>query len=132
MNRKSYLAAYRAPNVSRFLTRFEQTRRNGLEQREDKRLGLLKEKAETSSISDLTSHPQPPTRKVHKISGFETTPAANQYWAIAFPTTPSGITQTCTRRFAITEDGVLRGDSHLASGAPTDHTTVLGVLPLGN
>jgi prepilin-type N-terminal cleavage/methylation domain-containing protein len=63
---------------------------------------------------------------------FEATPAPNQYWAIAFPNTPSGITQTGTRRFAITEDGVLRGDSDLPSGAPTDHTTVLGIPPLGN
>ena len=68
MNRKSYLAAYRAPNVSRFLTQFEQTRRNGVEQREDKRLGLLKKDTENSSADDLCSHPQQPTRKVHKIS----------------------------------------------------------------
>ena len=63
---------------------------------------------------------------------FEATPAPNQYWAIAFPITPSGITQTGTRRFAITEEGILRGDSDLPSGAPTDHTTVLGIPPLGN
>jgi type IV pilus assembly protein PilA len=63
---------------------------------------------------------------------FETTPAANQYWATAFPATSSGIAQTGTRRFAITEDGVLRGDTDLASGAPTDHATVLGIPPLGN
>jgi hypothetical protein len=62
----------------------------------------------------------------------ETTPAPNQYWAIAFPITPSGITQTGTRRFAITEDGILRGDSDLSSGAPTDHASVLGIPPLGN
>ena len=63
---------------------------------------------------------------------FEATPAAKQYWAIAFPSTPSGITQTGTRRFAITEDGVLRGDTDLPSGAPTDHTSVLGIPSLGN
>src|SRR5262252_2133674 len=33
-----------------------------------------------------------------------------QYWASAFPVTTSGISQTGTRRFAIAEDGVLRGD----------------------
>jgi type IV pilus assembly protein PilA len=63
---------------------------------------------------------------------FQATPAAKQYWATALPSTPSAIAQTGTRRFAITEDGVLRGDSDLPSGAPTDHTTVLGIPPLGN
>ena len=63
---------------------------------------------------------------------FEATTAAKQYWATAFPKTPSGIPQTGTRRFAITEDGVLRGDTDLPSGAPTDHTSVLGIPPVGN
>ena len=63
---------------------------------------------------------------------FEATPGAKQYWASAFPITPSGMTQTGIRRFAITEDGVLRGDSDLSSGAPTDHASALGIPPLGN
>ena len=63
---------------------------------------------------------------------FEATPEPNQYWAFAFPSTPTGMTQTGTRRFAITEDGVLRGDVDLSSGAPTDHASVLAMPPMGN
>lgn len=63
---------------------------------------------------------------------FEATPQANQYWAFAFPSTPTGMDQTGTRRFAITEDGVLRGDANLSSGAPTDHASVLLMPPMGN
>jgi len=63
---------------------------------------------------------------------FEATPEPNQYWAFAFPSTPTGMAQTGTRRFAITEDGVLRGDVDLSSGAPTDHASVLAMPPMGN
>src|SRR5213078_3884363 len=44
---------------------------------------------------------------------FVATPVASdppQYWASAVPTSTSGVGQTGTRRFAISEDGVLRGD----------------------
>ena len=63
---------------------------------------------------------------------FEATPEPNQYWAFAFPSTPTGMAQTGTRRFAITEDGVMRGDVDLSSGAPTDHASVLAMTPMGN
>lgn len=63
---------------------------------------------------------------------FEATPGPRQYWATAFPITPDGLTQTGTRRFAITEDGVLRGDSDLSTRLPTDHTAILEIPPLGN
>jgi prepilin-type N-terminal cleavage/methylation domain-containing protein len=63
---------------------------------------------------------------------FEVTPEANQYWASAFPVTSSGIGQTGTRRFAITEDSVLRGDVDLSSGAPTDHASALLLPAVGN
>lgn len=53
-----------------------------------------------------------------------------QYWAYAIPTTTSGITQTGTRRFAISEDGVLRGDATLS--APADEAEVRGMPPIGN
>lgn len=53
-----------------------------------------------------------------------------QYWAYALPTTTSGVTQTGTRRFAISEDGVLRADSTLS--APADVTEVRNMSPAGN
>ncbi len=56
------------------------------------------------------------------------TPA--QYWGYAIPTTTSGIGQTGTRRFAISEDGVLRGDSTLS--APGNAVQVKAISPLGN
>jgi type IV pilus assembly protein PilA len=64
---------------------------------------------------------------------FVATPVASnppQYWAYAVPTTTSGLSQTGTRRFAISEDGVLRGDSTLT--APADEAEVRSMPPMGN
>lgn len=63
---------------------------------------------------------------------FEATPGPRQYWATAFPITPSGIVKTGTRRFAITEDGVIRGDSDLSSGPPANHASAVGIPALAN
>ena len=52
-----------------------------------------------------------------------------QYWGYAVPTMTSGIGQTGTRRFAISEDGVLRGDTTLT--APADVAAVRAMSPLG-
>lgn len=52
-----------------------------------------------------------------------------QFHATAVPTSTSGITQTGTRRFALTEDGVLRGDRTLT--LPATHAVVEGMQPLG-
>jgi len=56
------------------------------------------------------------------------TPA--QFWGFALPATTSGIGQTGTRRFAISEDGVLRGDTSLT--APGDEAAVQAMSALGN
>ena len=56
------------------------------------------------------------------------TPA--QYWAFALPATTSGVGATGTRRFAISEDGVLRGDTTLT--APADEAAVQAMPALGN
>lgn len=67
--------------------------------------------------------------------GFAATPVgtpAEQFWGYAFPTSPSGIGQTGTRRFGISEDGVMRGDTDLASGAPADEAAVKAMTVLGN
>ncbi len=64
---------------------------------------------------------------------FVVTPIAGppgQYWAYAMPTITSGIGQTGTRRFAIAEDAVLRGDTTLT--APADSVAVKAMSPLGN
>jgi len=53
-----------------------------------------------------------------------------QYWAYAVPVTTSGMGQTGTRRFGITEDGVLRSDTTLS--APADEAAVKAMNPLGN
>ncbi len=52
-----------------------------------------------------------------------------QYWGYAVPTITSGIGQTGTRRFTISEDGVLRGDTTLTP--PADATAVRAMSPLG-
>ncbi len=54
-----------------------------------------------------------------------------QFWAYGYPVTTSGIAQTGTRRFAITEDGVLRADQDL-SGPPADEAAVLAMPASGN
>ena len=56
------------------------------------------------------------------------TPA--QYWAFALPATIGGGGATGTRRFAISEDGVLRGDTTLT--APADEAAVQAITPVGN
>jgi prepilin-type N-terminal cleavage/methylation domain-containing protein len=52
-----------------------------------------------------------------------------QFYTTAVPTSTSGISQTGTRRFAMTEDGVLRGDSTLT--VPANHAAVEAMQPLG-
>src|SRR6184192_1063554 len=44
------------------------------------------------------------------------------FWAYALPANTSGVGQTGTRRFGISEDGVLRGDTTLS--APADEAAV--------
>jgi type IV pilus assembly protein PilA len=64
---------------------------------------------------------------------FTATPVSGglaQYWAYAVPIVTSGIGQTGTRRFAISEDGVLRGDTNLV--APADLAEVQGMATMGN
>jgi type IV pilus assembly protein PilA len=52
------------------------------------------------------------------------------FWAYAIPSVTSGIGQTGTRRFAMREDSVLRGDTDLTP--PADETVVKNIPPLGN
>jgi prepilin-type N-terminal cleavage/methylation domain-containing protein len=53
-----------------------------------------------------------------------------QFWAYALPATTNGVGQTGTRRFGITEDGVLRGDTTLT--APASEAAVQAINPVGN
>ncbi len=53
-----------------------------------------------------------------------------QFWGYALPATTSGVGQTGTRRFAISEDGVLRGDTTLT--APASEAAVQAINPVGN
>jgi len=64
---------------------------------------------------------------------FVITPVAGnppQFWAYAIPTVTNGFSATGTRRFAISEDGVLRVDSTLA--APADEAAVRAMPASGN
>jgi type IV pilus assembly protein PilA len=62
---------------------------------------------------------------VNPVAG---TPA--QYWIFALPSITSGMSQTGNRRFAISDDGVLRGDTDLT--APADENAVQAMPALGN
>ena len=72
-------------------------------------------------------------------SGYDFTLAAGQvisgppaqFWAYALPHTTSGPGKTGTRRFAVAEDGVLRGDTSLTT-APGDRAAVGAMTALGN
>jgi prepilin-type N-terminal cleavage/methylation domain-containing protein len=65
---------------------------------------------------------------------FGATPVAGpseQFWAYAFPVTTTGISSTGSRRFAITEDGVLRGDTDLTS-PPANQVAAQAMPAMGN
>jgi type IV pilus assembly protein PilA len=53
-----------------------------------------------------------------------------QFCAFAVPSLTTGVGQTGTRRFGISEDGVLRGDTTLT--APADEVAVQAMTPVGN
>jgi prepilin-type N-terminal cleavage/methylation domain-containing protein len=53
------------------------------------------------------------------------------YFAYGLPVTAAGVGETGTRRFAISEDGVLRGDTSNAT-APASHAAVVAMTALGN
>jgi prepilin-type N-terminal cleavage/methylation domain-containing protein len=55
---------------------------------------------------------------------------AAQFYATAVPISTSGVGQTGTRRFAIVEDGVLRGDTTFT--VPANHAAVEAIQPLGS
>src|SRR5258705_535649 len=66
---------------------------------------------------------------------FAATPSApgvrpGLFFATAIPTVTTGIAQTGTRRFAITQEGVMRGDTTLT--VPADDAAVDAIAPLGN
>ena len=52
------------------------------------------------------------------------------YYAFALPSSTSGVGKTGTRRFAVSDDGVLRADSDLTT--PADEAAVKAMPPLNN
>ena len=64
--------------------------------------------------------------EVHPTSGVY----PPQFYITAVPTTTSGPGQSGTRRFSMTEDGVLRADTILT--VPADRTEAEGITPLNN
>lgn len=59
------------------------------------------------------------------------TGATAVYGAYGFPVTTSGVSQTGTRRFGITEVGVMRGDADLTA-VPNTRALISGMAALGN
>ena len=59
------------------------------------------------------------------------TGATAVFGAYAFPTTTGGVSATGTRRFGVTEDGVMRGDASLAA-IPNTRALISGMGVLGN
>ena len=56
--------------------------------------------------------------------------ATAEFGVHAFPTTPDGVAATGTRRFGVTEDGVMRGDNDLTA-APADRAEINDMAALG-
>ena len=92
-----------------------------------------------TSYADLTTLGQQTLTDTTLSSGnksgynFVVNPAAGatpQFWGYAIPAVTSGIGQTGTRRFALSEDGVLRVDSTLS--APADEAAVRAMPASGN
>lgn len=57
--------------------------------------------------------------------------AAAVFGAKAIPITTSGVSMTGTRRFGITEDGVMRGDNNITTD-PNTRALIGNMSPLGN
>jgi type IV pilus assembly protein PilA len=53
------------------------------------------------------------------------------YGVKCYPTTTSGVSQTGTRRFGVTEDGVMRGDTTIGTD-PNTRALITGMGVLGN
>jgi hypothetical protein len=71
----------------------------------------------------------------HAKSGYYFTLATTvgppaQYWCYALPSVTGGVGKTGTRRFGISEDGVLRDDSTLS--APANEAAVQAMTVVGN
>ena len=64
------------------------------------------------------------------IDGIGGNGATATFFAHCVPATTSGVSQTGTRRFGVTQTGVLRGDTTLS--APADGAAVEAMAPLGN
>jgi len=64
------------------------------------------------------------------VGGIAGTGATAEFYAYCVPATTSGVSQTGTRRFGITQIGVLRGDTTLS--APADGAAVNAMAALGN
>ena len=64
--------------------------------------------------------------EVHPTTGVN----PSQFYITAVPVVTSGVGQTGTRRFAMTEDGVIKADFDLT--LPADRAAVDGMAPLNN
>ena len=67
---------------------------------------------------------------VFTVDGIGGSGATATFFAYTLPVTTSGVSQTGTRRFAITQTGVLRGDTDLS--APADGAAIEALPALGN
>ena len=61
-----------------------------------------------------------------------TTDAAANFAGTGYPQNTTGLTQTGTRRFAISADGVMRGDTTISGTPPTSSTAISVITVLGN
>ena len=67
---------------------------------------------------------------VFTVGGIGGSGATATFFAHCVPATTGGVSQTGTRRFGVTQTGVLRGDTTLS--APADGAAVEGMTALGN
>jgi len=67
---------------------------------------------------------------IFTVDGIGGSGATATFYAFCVPATTSGVSQTGTRRFGITQSGVLRGDTTLSD--PANGAAVEALPPLGN
>jgi len=84
-----------------------------------------------SVLGQATTSTSPKSGYIFNTSAGTGSGATATFYTTSVPATTSGVSQTGTRRFGITQTGVLRGDTTIAT-VPANGAAVEAMNPLGN
>jgi prepilin-type N-terminal cleavage/methylation domain-containing protein len=85
----------------------------------------------TSNLIDSVLSSGTKSGYLFAIVGQAGTGSTAVFGAKCYPSTTAGVSQTGTRRFGLTEDGVMRGDTTIATD-PSTRALISGMAALGN